>query len=266
MFFPASKIGWFFVTPSNLILLLMLAGAAMLWTRHWPRGRKLVLSALGLSIVAGLLPLGHLLLLPLENRFPQWVPAQQAPAGIIVLGGAFETTVSFARGQLSFNEAAERMTEAAMIARHYPRAKLVFTGGDGGFLGGAGNEAENAEKFFVSLGVPGSQLVLERESRNTYENAGFVAKAVQPKPGEIWLLVTSAHHMPRAVGCFRRAGIYVTPYPVDYRTRGQGDMLRPFASVAEGLRRTDVGVREWIGLFIYRLLGYTDELFPGPNA
>jgi uncharacterized SAM-binding protein YcdF (DUF218 family) len=263
MFFIASKILWFFLTPSNALLLILLAGALLLWTRFWPLGRKLIALSLILFFTAGLGPLGSILLLPLENRFPQWEASQRSPSGIIVLGAAYETTVTLARKRLSL-ESAERLTEAAMLARRYPLAKLVYTGGDGGLLGGAGNEADDAKEFFLKLGVPSSQLILERASQNTYENAGFVAKAVQPKPGEVWLLVTSAAHMPRAVGCFRRAGIYVTPYPVDYRTREWSDMIRPFSSLSHGLYRVDVATHEWVGLFAYWIIGYTNALYPGP--
>jgi uncharacterized SAM-binding protein YcdF (DUF218 family) len=264
MFFSASKILWFFLTPSNLILLALLFGTSLLWTRAWPLGRKLIMAALLFLILAGLSPLGNLLLLPLENRFPQWEASSRSPAGIIVLGGSQETTVTIERGQISLNESAERMTEAAMLARRYPLAKLVFTGGDGGLLGGAGNEADDAENLFVKLGVPSSQLIMERASRNTYENAGLVAKAMQPKPGEVWLLVTSAAHMPRAVGCFRKAGIYVTPYPVDYRTRGWLDATSFSPSLSDGLGRVDGAAHEWLGLVVYKVLGYTDALFPRP--
>ena len=264
MFFPLSKIIWFFLTPSNLLLALLLLGVLLLWTRFWPTGRKFVLLSLTLLVIAGFSPLGSLMLLPLENRFPQWGAGQRSPAGIIVLGGAQETVLTMARGQISLNEAAERMTEAAHLARRYPLAKLVFTGGDGGFLGGAGVEADDAQNLFVKLGVPNSQLIMERASRNTYENAGQVAKLVQPKAGEVWLLVTSAAHMPRAVGSFRKAGIFVTPYPVDYRTRGWLDATSFAAEASKGLRRVDNAVQEWVGLMTYRALGYTDALFPGP--
>lgn len=75
---------------------------------------------------------------------------------------------------------------------------------------------------------------------------------------------TSAYHMPRAVGVFRKAGFAVEPYPVDWRTRGAQDELRPFASVGDGLRRVDTAVREWVGLAVYWLTGRSSELFPGP--
>jgi uncharacterized SAM-binding protein YcdF (DUF218 family) len=85
-------------------------------------------------------------------------------------------------------------------------------------------------------------------------------------PDERWLLVTSAHHMPRSIGSFRQAGFSVDAYPVDFRTRGTSDLIRPFQSVSDGLRRTDTAAREWVGLLVYRLTGRIAELFPGPTA
>jgi uncharacterized SAM-binding protein YcdF (DUF218 family) len=115
-----------------------------------------------------------------------------------------------------------------------------------------------------SFGIPASRIELEGASRNTHENAVFTRELVRPKPGERWLLVTSAHHMPRSVGSFRRAGFAVEPYPVDWRTRGAPDLARPFGIAAGGLARTDVAVREWVGLLVYWLTGRSSALFPGP--
>ena len=77
------------------------------------------------------------------------------------------------------------------------------------------------------------------------------------------MLITSAYHMPRAMGSFRAAGFQVEPWPVDYRTRGSADLTRPFDKVSEGLRRVDVASREWVGLVAYWLTGRSDALFPG---
>jgi uncharacterized SAM-binding protein YcdF (DUF218 family) len=92
----------------------------------------------------------------------------------------------------------------------------------------------------------------------------FSRLIANPQPGERWLLLTSAFHMPRAVAVFRAVGFPVEPYPVDWRTTGPADLFRPYPSVSEGLRRTDVAVREWVGLLLYRLTGKTAELFPAP--
>ena len=99
---------------------------------------------------------------------------------------------------------------------------------------------------------------------NTLENAILSKDLARPQPGERWLLVTSAYHMPRAIGIFRKAGFDVEPYPVDWRTSGSGDALRPFPTVGDGLRRTDTAVREWVGLLVYWLMGMSSSLFPAP--
>jgi uncharacterized SAM-binding protein YcdF (DUF218 family) len=115
-----------------------------------------------------------------------------------------------------------------------------------------------------ALGVAHNRITAEEQSRNTIENAVFSRLVAQPKPGERWLLVTSAYHMPRAVAAFRAAGFPVEAYPVDWRTRGPIDALTPFGSLSDGLQRTDAAVHEWIGLLAYRLSGRTKELFPAP--
>ena len=107
---------------------------------------------------------------------------------------------------------------------------------------------------------------MERRSRNTQENAEFSKALAAPKTGERWLLVTSAYHMPRSVGLFRKAGFAVEPYPVDWRLRGAIDLLTFSIVATEGLGRVDTGVREWIGLVAYWVTGKTSEFFPGPEG
>jgi len=115
------------------------------------------------------------------------------------------------------------------------------------------------------FGIPRERVMLESRSRNTEENAVFSKELVQPKPGERWLLVTSAQHMPRAVGCFRRVGFAVEAYPVAWHT-GKRVGLSPADVVSHGLGQLDSAVHEWLGLVVYRLTGRTSELLPGPVA
>jgi uncharacterized SAM-binding protein YcdF (DUF218 family) len=115
-----------------------------------------------------------------------------------------------------------------------------------------------------ALGVAAERITAEEQSRNTIENAVFSRLLANPKPGERWLLVTSAYHMPRAMAAFGAAGFAVEAYPVDWRTRGPIDAFRPFSSLGDGLRRTDTAMHEWVGLLTYRLTGKTAALFPGP--
>ena len=269
MFFYIAKGLWFVLQPSTLIALLIGYGSILIWT-GWARwGRRFVTIGAILLLVAGLSPLGNALILPLEDRFPRAnLDEPPPPTGFIILGGAEDRLVGAARGAPALNEAGERMVEAAMLARRFPEAKIAFSGGDAGILYKTGSEAEGAETLLTALGVPQDRLILEAKSRDTYENAAFLKEELtrvgELAPGKRWLLITSAYHMPRAMGAFRKAGFAVEPWPVDYRTRGAADLMRPFDKVSEGLRRVDVAAREWVGLLAYWLRGRSDALFPAP--
>ena len=263
MFFYLSKILWFFFEPSSLLVVLAVAGVLALFTRWWRAGRAVATAATVLLLIAGLSPLGHAVILPLENRFPPPPADAPAPDGIILLGGAFDTLVSSARDVSALNEAAERLAELVVLARRYPRARIVISGGSGGVLYDRVAEAGLARRMLAEAGLDPLRLESEDRSRNTFQNALMTKSMVVPKASERWLLVTSAYHMPRAVGCFRRVGFPVVAHPVDYRTRGTQDLLRPFGRVSEGLRRVDLATREWVGLVGYYLTGRTSALLPG---
>ncbi len=265
MFFVLSKTAGFLVLPSNLLVTLGLVGVLLMVTRFARAGRRLCAGALVLLALAGLSPLGNILILPLEERFPSWDPARGVPDGIVVLGGSVSPDVTNARGSPALNESAERITVVADLARRYPAARIVFTGGDAYLFPTGRTEAEAAVLLFESFGIARERIVLEDRSRNTAENAAFTKALVSPAPGERWLLVTSAAHMPRSVGIFRKVGFAIEPYPVDWRTETPRDWRVPFGIMSAGLARTDNAVREWIGLLVYWLTGRTSELFPGPR-
>ncbi len=266
MFFPLSKVIFFLITPSNLLIFLSIAGVLLLAaTRLRRTGATLALtSTIGL-LLAGMAPLSELALLPLEQRFPPYEADAPAPTGIILLGGAIEAGLSEARDQMIVNDAGERPVYFADLARRFPQARLVFSGGSG-FIGGGVSEADIVSRHADAIGVPRSRMILENRSRNTRENAAFTANLVHPKPGERWLIVTSAWHMPRAVGCFRQAGFTVEAYPVDYRTKGWGDVTHVHGFASDGLLQLDLAAKEWIGLVVYRLAGYTPDWLPGPAS
>jgi uncharacterized SAM-binding protein YcdF (DUF218 family) len=264
MFFFVAKILGFFALPSNALIVLGLVGVAIAVFRGGRAGGKLIVASLILLAIYGFSPLANALMLPLEQRFPPWDASRGAPAGIIVLGGAFDTVVAATRDEIPLTDAAERMTASAALARKYPQARVIFTGGTGTLVYDGPTEGELARRFYASLGIAADRITIEEESRDTAENAVLTRPLADPKPGEHWLLVTSAYHMPRAIGAFRRVGFAVEAYPVDYRTRGVEDLARPFPSLGEGLRRGDIAVREWIGLLMYRLAGRTNDLFPAP--
>jgi uncharacterized SAM-binding protein YcdF (DUF218 family) len=264
VFFILSKTLGFFALPSNVLMAIGLLGLALLCTRFRRLASWLVVTSLVLIAFVGMSPIGNVLLLPLEQRFPPWDPSRGPPDGIVVLGGAISPELSMARGAVQLNEAAERITATAELARLYPTARIVFSGGTNSLRSGAPVEAPFAVKEFEALGIAHERITAEEQSRNTIENAVFSRLLADPKPGERWLLVTSAFHMPRSIAAFRAAGFAVEAYPVDWRTRVPVDAKEPFLSFTEGLTRTDVAMHEWIGLLAYRLGGRTAELFPAP--
>ena len=264
MFFILSKILGYLTVPSNLLVMIGLAGIALLFTRFVRAGRRLLVASVILIVAIGVLPVGTALILPLEERFPQWDPAQGTPTGIIVLGGAINPERSAARGQISLDDASERVTVAVELARKYPSARIVFSGGNASLFFSGPSEANFAVLFFESLGVPRDRITLETQSRNTAENAAFTRRLIAPKPGEHWLLVTSALQMPRAIGAFRQAGFPVEAYPVDYQTDGWEDLWELPGSLMGGIRGLDIAVHEWLGLLAYWITGRIPVLFPGP--
>ena len=264
MFFVVSKLLAFFEEPSNVIILAGVVGLVLTRTRFARSGWRLAAVALVLIALIGLLPVGRALTIALENRFPRWEDTGPSPAGIIVLGGAVSAHRLATRGEVGLTDAAERILVVPELAKRFPGAKIIYSGGDPGLFTRRGSEADVVPALFESLGVPLGRITLESRSRNTAENAVYSKALAAPKPGERWLLVTSAMHMPRAIGAFREAGFPVEAYPVDYKTNGWQDLSGVIGSLSSGLRQTDTAVHEWIGLVAYRLTGKSSALFPGP--
>jgi uncharacterized SAM-binding protein YcdF (DUF218 family) len=246
-------------------VLLGLLGLVLLATRLRRAGVWLMATSLVLLAIGGWSPLGNILIQPLEQRFPPWDASRGPPDGIVALGGGIVPEVSAVRSEPQVNEAAERILAFAALALRYPNARLVDSGGSGSLIDNEAKEADHAAALLERLGIPRTRVEIERRSRNTAENAAFTKALVQPKPGERWLLVTSAAHMPRSIGIFRKEGFPVEAYPVDWRTGGDDSDLLPFDRISRGLPRLDVAAREWVGLIVYWLAGKTSELFPGPE-
>jgi uncharacterized SAM-binding protein YcdF (DUF218 family) len=261
------KILWFFATPSNALMFLAgLAAFAMLIrpTRLRAARTLLMLAVLG---AAGLTPLPNVAIMPLEARFPVWKPVEGAapPTGIIILGGTADADSTFGRGSgLELNEAGDRILAMLALARRYPEARIVFTGGAGEIIGSGLPEADAVKRDIGLYGLDPGRIIFENRSRNTWENAVFTKALVRPRDGETWLIVTSAFHMPRSMGVFRQAGFEVTAHPVDFRTAGPADETMPFGALARGLARLDIAVKEWIGLGAYFVAGRSNALFPAP--
>lgn len=263
MFFVISKVLWFFVQPLNLAIFLLLAGLlAGLF------GRRRLAASGGIAATVILVAsvwtsLGALLLGPLEDRFPR----PELPSditGIVVLGGGLEGQINLVRGGYELNSSGDRFVETAVLARRFPDARIVVSGGTGALLLAGEADADTAVRLYTALGIAPARLVLEGRSRNTYENAVYSKELAQPKPGETWLLVTSAFHMPRSMALFSKAGFDVLPWPIDYRTSGDEGIGLFVDNAIDSLQATTLGLREWIGLLAYWFSGRINSPFPSP--
>jgi uncharacterized SAM-binding protein YcdF (DUF218 family) len=256
MFFYTSKVFWFFAQPSNLIIILLVAGTILYLRGRFKSGTRLIAFCVAFIALTGLSPLSYLLMLSLEQQYsrPQ-LGTVEPPDGIIVLGGMISTAISEARDEIALNDGAERLTEAARLAYRFPEARIMITGGVGAIIYHGSDEATFAQRFLTDLGIASGRILIETQSRNTWQNAVYSREIIQPKQGERWLLVTSAFHMPRAAGVFRAAGFDIIPWPVDYRTRGDQDAWRIPTRPSEAWSNVDIAVKEWIGYAAYALTG-----------
>ena len=264
MYFIISKCFWFVAQPSTLLLLLCLAGVAVIgWRTRSPWGWRILLIGVGGLAACAIFPVGTWLMRPLEDRFSQPRPMPERVDGIVLIGGAIDLDESADRGMPALNAAAERMIDFVALARRYPQAQLVFSGGDPHVFPIGLTEADVARAVFSRVGIDPSRIIFEKASRNTHENATLSRSLVHPTPEQHWLLVTSAVDMPRAVGCFRAVHWSVIPYPVDYHTKQQ--TIGMFPGLVAGLGRTDWAMHEWVGLAYYRMRGWIPSLFPAPD-
>ena len=260
MSFLLSKLVWTLLSPAS-VLLLAVVGAAVMQHFMPKLSRWLITGAALFLLMLSFTPAGRLSLAPLEDRFPHRQPV--APVdGIIVLGGALIPDASASLHRPVLGVSGERLTAMIELARTWPGARLVFSGGSGSVLHPDFREADYVPAFAASMGLDPSRVILERDSRNTWENALYSKRMIQPRETERWVLVTSAWHMPRAVGCFRAAGWNVIPYPVDYQSVPRDEW--PVFDLLHQLSLFSLAAKEWVGLFAYHFLHYSDAWFPAP--
>src|SRR3979490_2135134 len=140
--------------PTNFLIGVGLFGAILLATRFTSLGRKLLIASVVLLAICGFSPLGELVLYPLDSRFPPWDAARGAPDGIIILGGSIDPDLSLVHGTAVIRSAADRIVAAAALARRYPNARIVFSGGSANLISNDAKEGDFAGEILESLGIP----------------------------------------------------------------------------------------------------------------
>ncbi|WJH41758.1 YdcF family protein [Aliirhizobium terrae] len=255
--FLISKLIWLVAQPLS-IAFLFAALAALLGLLGFRKLGDLsaLISALVLFVTL-YTTIGSLALQHLEDRTAK--PADpEALSCMIVLGGVFESEVTTARGGIEFNQAADRFVEALRLALKYPQSRILISGGDGSFSGVYEGEAQASERFFTAFGVPSYRMVKDNTSRTTFENTVNTTQLLEAAGLNNCALITSAFHMPRSVALFKKAGISVTPWPVDFRTSGKVTLGLDFTQPSLNAQLTATAVREWMALIGYRIAGRID--------
>ncbi|MES3006952.1 MAG: YdcF family protein [Pseudomonadota bacterium] len=269
LFFWASKLVWALISPDSLLVILLVSSAVLLHLKQHSLlhtlGRRILTLTCVLTVVVTFLPVGEWLIYPLERRFTANPELPARIDGIIVLGGALNAARSSAWGQTETDDAAERINAFVTLARRYPEARLVFSGGSGGLSTQNFKEADYLPALLQESGLGERALLVENQSRNTWENAVLSKALVQPQAQEHWVLITSAFHMPRSTGIFCQQQWPVLPWPVDHRTDRER-LWRVELQFAEHLRELRNASREWVGLLAYYFSGKTDRLVPAEST
>lgn len=248
MFFVASKIFWTLCSPLTLIGLMVVTGLL------FKKLSKLVWVGAVLFAVLGFLPVGPNLIVYLERQYANTVPPPYDLTGIIVLGGAINGELSEIHQQVSLNDNAERITEMVRLSHIYPQARVVFSGGTGVLKEDSPKESEKVRILLKDMNIDPARFEYESQSRNTYENMTESLAMVRPQAGDKWLLVTSAFHLPRAVGVFEKGGWNVIPYPAGYLEEGSY-LWHPTLDVLGNFYKLQVATKEIVGIIAYSLTG-----------
>ena len=258
-----SVVAWTLIQPQNLAFIGAILAAILLWTRHWRLGRNLLAIVLAACLAVAVVPIGAWLVEPLEVRFPPPVSFPDRVNGMVILGGGIDADVGDTPGRFGLTPSGERLVAALALALKHPDLPIVYCGGNGALTSQRKPEAIAAARFFAAFGIDPARIRTETQSRDTFENLRNCQALVQPMAGQVWLLITSAAHMPRAMGVARALGWDMLAYPVDYVTDGRFDFELGFEP-QDNLMMMSRGLKEWIGLLAYRLRGRTATLFPAP--
>jgi uncharacterized SAM-binding protein YcdF (DUF218 family) len=175
----------------------------------------------------------------------------------VVLSGSVDAAATAASGELQLGDAAERVLAAWELLREGRARHVLLSGGPPDPRPGAVVEAEVVAARLRAWGADPSRILVEGASRNTRENAVASARIVRERGFRSVLLVTSAAHLPRALGCFRAAGLEPDALPVDRRAGEVRVTVDSFLPRAHALATTTEAVREWAGRLVYRAVGYS---------
>ena len=250
-----SKIIWVILNPLNLLLIFLIIGFVFKIINMKIISKAFYTLSLIFFVIVGIFPTGNIILSKLEKSYPALTTLPSHVDGILILGGPSGPGLTREHGQVSFNEAGERLTESVKLIKNYQSSKIVFSGGFGELP-----HTYVAKKFFSEMGIDISYIIFESKSRNTFENILFSKKIINPKEFENWLLVTSSFHMSRAINVAEKLNWKFIPYPVDFRTSKKLISFKPGLSLLDNFNSFNLASHEVVGLISYYLLGRSSKI------
>ena len=262
MFFILSKTLSFLLEPLIIPYLFFAVGIiAQWWWSRWIM-RISFICAITLPLFYGFLPLSSLPLQFLESRIARGEIGQKHIDGIIVLGGfTGDGVIAKSHNQYGLGGSAERFTAVMALTHELPQTPVLFSGFSGALVPRGWRESDNIRDLVQQIGGLNTTVFYEENSRNTYENAVNSRQIFVAEPGTNWILVTSANHMPRALGSFAAAGwTGIIPYPVDYQTPKTG--YTSLWDIGGGVSIVRQSLHEYVGLLVYYLSGRSTALLP----
>lgn len=261
IFFYLSKYIWVVISPDSLFVILLLICLLLFLLKKTKRATLLLGFLTVFTLLTSFFKVGEWMLYPLESRYLHNPDLPEQVDGIIVLGGSILPDLSAEWQQLETNQFHERLSSFLQLAQRYPDARLVFSGGNASTNKDRPTEARTAETYFLQSGISPERLFIDNKARNTAENASYSKQLVNPQPNEAWIMITTAYHMPRAIGVFCRHNWNVIPYPVDHQTL-PSKLYQPQFRLIEHANNLVLASHEWLGLLAYYLSGKTHQLFP----
>lgn len=253
MFFYLSKILAGLLFPYPLFLLLCVFAAFRL-RRGWFR-RGFVFALLGITL-ASTNKVSGWLIQPLEEAYPRRTLAEAPTAdAIVVLGGMIDPLTGYTDPP-EFLSSVDRILTGESALRAGRAPTLLISGGSGLLLQRGEKEGTLLRRWLLERGWPAEKILAESASRNTAENAIETAKLARERNWRRVILVTSAFHMPRAAGCFRKAGLDFYALPTDYYRSRIPPGPEGWSPAPSALLMSTVALKEYIGLAAYWLADY----------
>jgi uncharacterized SAM-binding protein YcdF (DUF218 family) len=237
--------------PPGLIILLLLLSAAL-------RKRALALIALALLWLSST-PLASDPLMRAAEGWAARQPIASAPHAdaIVVLSGMLRPAAGPA-GWDEWTDSVDRFEAGVALAKAGKAPVLVFTGGWLPWQPEARPEGDVLRERAIACGVPGDRIAVTGIVRNTEEESRAVAALLRSRGSAervpSIVLVTSAFHMRRSQLLFSRAGLAVTPFPVDFQASASGFSFMDLLPRAGSIEDTETALREFWGYLYYRLI------------